>query len=223
LTPKLAISVSYYGHHRKGDGQVMDAWEHEDMLRRTVDYLRQEMRAHAPFIIVCGSGMNRNDRILDLGAGSLSTRVLASYEETGNPDGSWWAICQGAKAAISFGCEFLIHTAEDVLPHRGVMADMVWRMHNERLDYLGHLWRPQGELATQFFGCRAKAMSDLIMKADTWKPNMGPEVILGVLFGTYGVNDYQPGTRANVGIQEQLYFHSHTYADFLAELERLRR
>jgi hypothetical protein len=108
------------------------------------------------------------------------------------------------------------------------MADMLYRMHTERLDYLGHLWRPFGELATQFFGCRPSFFASIDYDMDelasvAQRRNAPPEVALGMIFGTYGLNDYVPGTRKNVGLIPQSYEHTHDYKTYLKLLEELKR
>ncbi len=225
MPPRLAISVSYYGRHRKGDGQVMDAGEHKDMLAKTLRYLKKEMASHSPLIVVCASGHNPvQGWPLDI---PMGVQFVTTADQTGNPDGSWWALCHGVRFAVENDCEYLIHQCEDCLPHRGVMADMLYRLHTERLDYLGHLWRPNGELATQFFGCRVNFLNDClkqpILGSVLSNPHTGPELKLGMIFGTYGVNDYVLGTRRNVGIMPQSYEHTHSYDVFLKLLEGLKK
>lgn len=220
MTLRIAISVSYYGRHRKGDGQVMDAGEHQDMLYRTLCYLKEDMHAHNPLMVVCASGCEYPDVMAPVG-----TNIKVNPVETGNPDGSWWALCEGVRFAVENGCDYLLHTCEDVIPNRGVMADMMWRMHNEELDYIGALWRPQGELATQFFGCRPKFIWKNIQVQD-WDmvaKSHGPEMVLGSIYRTYTINQYVPGTRQNVGIIERNYGHSHTYSEFLRMMEEVGR
>lgn len=152
---KLAISVSFCADHRKGDGQVMDAWEHGKMLIDTLQSLHNEYPE--AYLIVCANAVS----------GELSywhyfwdcfkiACIETAFRNHGYLEGATWAIGRAIEISQRFRHDLLVHLCEDVIPRRGIIREMAERMEREQLLYIGERWRDESvnELSTQFFGCR---------------------------------------------------------------------
>lgn len=172
---KVAISISYCQSHAKGgnppDCSFIPGHLHARMLSRTVDYLRNQSltfsaddRFSVQQIIICATAFPgithihtspdapEREYLWDV---FRKTRFVTMADNPGHQGGAQWAIRMGIEAASKLGCDFLIHTAEDILPYPGALKEMLRKLIEEEADYVGELWGVnKDELNAQFFGCR---------------------------------------------------------------------
>ncbi len=139
------VNISYSADHLKGPAPYnsIDPKLHEEWLSRAIDFYQEE--AGWPVIV-------------------SASRV---------PDhlpGAYWCLRNGLMVASQMGAKYLIHTAEDILPARGVLGWIHGRL-GQGFDFVGWPCGPYREyLVTAFFGCRVAALLSLLGDAS---PDLG--------------------------------------------------
>ncbi len=86
--------------------------------------------------------------------------IFGTPSNPGHQVGAAQCIRIGLEAASKLGYDFLIHTAEDVIPNVLTLEHMEEALDDGN-DYVGELWGPEGDrqqLNSQFFACRVQSL-----------------------------------------------------------------
>lgn len=87
-----------------------------------------------------------------------SVPIVGTVANPGHQVGAALAIRLGLECAARCGYDFLIHTAEDVLPRPGAVRRMVAALEAGDV-YVSEPWGAAGQLNSQFFGVRASVLA----------------------------------------------------------------
>jgi len=162
----VVVSVSYAMSHRKGTeaAMPMNAQKHAEWLEQAVHwYVRRGFPT-----IVAATGY---PGILDVETSSESRErdalwrilrqgvpILGTVHNPGHQVGAALCVRLGLEYAHCCGYDYLIHTAEDILPVPGKITEMLLALE-DGYEYAGEAWgEAQDELNAQFFACQAAAL-----------------------------------------------------------------
>jgi hypothetical protein len=163
------VNVSFYaGHAKGGDGiNYLPGEEHWRWLEQCLLYLEElcdwplfvSMTGFAGFETTDAAPHNNERDVLWRIFSRPRVRLITMAANPGHQVGAAWCIWLGAQAAAKLGIDYMIHTAEDIVPRPGAMQQMV-RQLEEGATYVGEVWHttPPG-LSTQFFACRAGSVA----------------------------------------------------------------
>lgn len=168
MTGKALISVSFCcAHFKGGDGiNQMHGEEHWRWLEECLDHLRATY--NLPLIVACTGypGILDVNNSPDDCSRDVAWRIIAkgipimgTVHNPGHQVGAAQCIRIGLEYAAKCGYDYLIHTAEDVMPQPGTIAEMI-RSLEEGYAYAGQRWGHEtgAYLNAQFFGCRVSAL-----------------------------------------------------------------
>lgn len=166
---KTIVSISFCATHHKGaDPDV--AWrlpgqEHWEWLEQACDlYLSLGLP-----VIVAATGFpgmldvevrpGNLERDVAWRVFSKTRAIVGHAHNPGHQGGAATCIRLGLECASKLGYDLLIHTAEDVVPQRHAVADMIDALDALGNDYAGSIWGPaRDQRNAQFFGCRVQAL-----------------------------------------------------------------
>jgi len=165
---KVLVSISYCATHHK----ERNPWErppingqlHAEWLDKTVNFWLN----NTPFpVIVSAIGF---PGMLNIEISDTSKErdvwwrifskapILGLPNNPGHQEGAATAIRQGVECGMKLGYDFLIHTAEDIMPTDEAIYRIV-RDLCDGADYAGNTWNINNdELCAAFFGCRTAAV-----------------------------------------------------------------
>ena len=167
------INVSYCNHHYKGGDFLAwgDGAEHAEWLEQCVRHLA--LSSPLPVMVsMTGflgwpevpAGRERDA----LWRANKMARFVTMAANPGHQVGASWCIRLGLEAAGKLGYDCLVHTAEDVVPHKGVIEQMLHDLE-EGAEYAGARWGiHQDEANAQFFACRVPYLAGI------WDPTAIP-------------------------------------------------
>ncbi len=205
------ITVSYCADHTKGPqyhGYKLPAAEHAEMLLDTVRYLKSEVPGAK--VCVCSSGghpvLSNQGSIMDDVASNAE--IIWESHNRGYSEGATMAIHQAIGMAKKFDCDTILHTCEDVVPHRGECRNVLSMLANiPAIGYVGERWRPNTEpleLSTQFFAAKVDSLKEWQYPSD-----MPPERQMGSIIRSW----HQIG---------RVYEHTHSFSDFKSFMAEVR-
>ncbi len=164
---RTLVSISYCASHHKGaDPDVaprLDGAEHAEWLQDAVGFYAAllptaEIAVAAtafPGILDVPAGRERDAYWTIIKCGVL---LVTTSHNPGHQVGAALAIRLGLEAAGKLGFDFLVHTAEDVIPGEGALQEMLTALASEA-DYAGSEWHAgPGQVNAQFFACRTQAL-----------------------------------------------------------------
>ncbi len=173
---RLLINISYCGHHYKGGGPNDAAYDrihgqaHAEWLEEAVTLWKNSIDDpiichYFPKVIVSATGFPGICHV-EVSPGNLERdvmwRIFGRVPIVGMPqnpshqEGAAWCIRQGLEYAGKLGYDYMIHTAEDIMPHRGTLTKLAG-MLDEGYEYVGERWGTS-DLNTQFFACRVQSL-----------------------------------------------------------------
>lgn len=180
MSNSVLISISYCCTHHKGrdpNGSAdIDGQRHAEWLEQAVDYyigvandLDYYSGIAARVIVACtgfpgmlnitnAPGYFERDVMWRI---AQRASIIGVPQNPGHQVGAALCIRQGLETAGKWGYDLLIHTAEDVLPRKGVVVQMVEALSRDELlcEYVGEKWGERNdELNSQFFGCRTQSL-----------------------------------------------------------------
>ncbi len=211
------INVSYCAAHRKTHVPPLHGQLHAEWLEKCVDNL---LKTGLP-VVVSMTGwpglLNVNVSPDNLERDVMwrvyaKTRFVTVKQDMPHQLGAAWNIRQGLEFAAKMGYDYMIHTAEDVVPHPGKIQEMVG--HLERgVHYVCSDWSSDraDELNTEFFGCRVHPLVN----------DFNPYLLGGGLVERY-LYDLLRGKRLHL-YKQRPYDTSHDYDQWLAMLSRVER
>jgi hypothetical protein len=162
--PRAVVNVSYCAAHRKSPqpnipGTIAPAL-HAAWLEECVDHwltLGYPVTVSAVCWPLCISSIACPQERAITWRIFAKARFLTLTHDSEHQLGASWALRLGLDFALNLQYDYLIHTAEDVVPCRGMAANMLAKL-DAGLDYAGSGWTPgRREVNAQFFGCRASA------------------------------------------------------------------
>lgn len=217
---KAAFSVSYNGAHNKGgdpgsSGQL-PGHVHARMLRDTCLYLKRECdwpiivgATSFPGILRIETTPDEPEREYIWDVFKLA-RIVSIPGNPGHQSGACWSIRMGVEAASKLGIDYLIHTAEDVVPNPGICREMVAQMQREGSDYCGEPWgHNHDELNAQFFGCRVE-----------WFATYFDGAGVGGQWTERYMADLVYGHNRKTSLIERVYLHTHDADEHRGLIER---
>jgi hypothetical protein len=191
---RVLVSISYNQSHNKG-GPLGCGWEtyvhgqtHAEWLEATVKWWKDKFWHQVIVSAVGWPGISH----IETRDGNRERDVLwriypkiaafvTSATNPGHQQGAALTIWQGLEYAAYIGYDYLVHTAEDILPHHEAIVEMVRAVQSLGYSYAGEQWGhgqdwskegygfpmwwdedacPEGrELDSQFFACR---VADLV-------------------------------------------------------------
>lgn len=213
---KVAVNLAWTASHFKGGDSInrQDGALHAEWLEQAVDFYRRlaeraliDLHSHewGLFVSVTGfqgwpevdAGRERDALWRAFGRSRFVTMVA----NPGHQVGAAWCIRLGLEAAGKLGYDYMLHTAEDVIPGPGVLGEMVDALKDA--EYAGEAWGPErNELNTQFFACRVPYL------AGVFDPTKVPE---------HGhIEKYMAAllTQRKKCLRQFPYAHTHDYADW---------
>jgi hypothetical protein len=212
----FVTNISFCAAHGKGFGSPIAEVTHARWLWECVEHLDETVGGK---IIVSMTGFRG---LLHHWAGEERDYLWKVWDRCpivhisdnpGHHQGSCWCIRMGLEACGKTGVEFMVHTAEDVVPYPGAIKVLLDKL-NEGYDYAGTPWGYNGEnLNAQFFACRVQAICGVFDQCKVVpETNMHSEKYLKQIF---------EGQKVWCGPQN--YWHTHDYDEwkrFLAEAKR---
>lgn len=214
---KTLVSISFYAGHAKGGDNIgyLDGALHAEWLENAVEFWNAECFAQRIVaglwdVMVACTGFGG---ILNIEAGRErdaywrifpKTWIVGVSNNPGHQVGAALTIRLGLETAAKLGYDYLVHTAEDVIPKRGALAMMIATL-DRGYDYVGERWGPQqDQLNSQFFACRAQAL------VPTWDACAvtGHGCIERYLMAQMA------GKRIHTNFVGKLYTHTHDYEDW---------
>lgn len=156
------VNIGFCASHRKGgeSGSLLDEAAHWEWLEAACDWWLARNRSCG--VVVSTTGFRGP---LHVGAGRARDalwRVMSGVDVVGdaaNPShqvGAGLTVRLGLEYAGKIGFDYVVHTAEDVLPREGVVGAML-RALEGGAEYAGDAWgvgTPAEGLNAQFFACR---------------------------------------------------------------------
>ncbi len=136
--------------------------------------------------------------------------ILGVPENPSHQVGAALCIRQGLEAAGKWDYDCLVHTAEDIVPERGAIENMIEAVQYGA-DYAGNRWGPHQEfLNAQFFACRTQAL------VPTWDACQ--------VVGAGHIENYlrQQIGKGSVWAMEGLYRHSHDFEEWQRWMKEVR-
>lgn len=165
------INVAYSMNHRKGgdhDDGRLSGQVHAEWLEATVCHLLDTVGLPV-FVSITGfpgwpevpvrPGYYERDVLWRVFI-RPKIHFVTMNDQPGHQQGAAWCIRLGLEAASKFQYDYMIHTAEDVLPEPREIHGMIGALDALGADYVGRKWSDDGytELNSQFFGCRVQAL-----------------------------------------------------------------
>jgi len=158
------VSISYCACHTKMDvgisGEDHAQWllNQVTMLQALVDWPLIVACTGWPGILSIENTPTSRERDVLWQVFKRTRAIVGIPENPGHQSGAAQCIRIALETACNLDFPYLIHTAEDVVPRRGILREMFLALEEEH-DYAGEWWysEPPG-LNTQFFGCRPSAL-----------------------------------------------------------------
>jgi hypothetical protein len=163
--PRVIVNISFCCEHRKGGDLVhpMNGQEHAEWLDDCCVWWLK----HTPwplFVSMTGfrgwpevpnaPGYFERD-VLWRCFGRERVRFVPMAANPGHQVGAAWCIRLGLEAAGKLGYDYLIHTAEDVLPYKWAPRELIGLLNQTEAEFVDERWGVnRDECNAQFFACR---------------------------------------------------------------------
>lgn len=207
-------NISFNADHQKGFGPPIQDEIHARWLWEAIEHIDKTVGGK---IIVSMTGFRG---MLHVRAGAERDYMWRVWDRCGivhvgeNPghhQGCCWSIRMGLEACGKTGIQYMIHTAEDVVPFPGAVRVLLEKLMDEGYDYAGMPWGYDGEfLNAQFFGCRVQAIVPVFDQCQVVPP-VHSERYLKNLFAN-----------KRVWAGPQNYWHTHDYEEWRGFLDRAK-
>lgn len=162
----VVLNIGYCNEHFKGGDGInqMRGEEHARWLLEAVRlYAMQTPECWPIYVSITGfrgwpsveiSAANPERDVLWKVFHHPRVRFVTMDNNPGHQVGAAWCIRLGLEAAGKGDYSYMIHTAEDVVPHAGALDGIAFQLA-AGAEYVGEVWgEGKDELNSQFFGCR---------------------------------------------------------------------
>jgi hypothetical protein len=216
---RFLTNISWCAQHGKGFGNPINEELHAKWLWECVEHLDSLAYQYSQQQLVVSITGFRG--ILHHWAGPErdylwkvwdKAKIISVDHNPGHHQGCCWAIRMGLEACSKTGIDYMVHTAEDVVPHKGAIAKLLGKLE-EGYDYAGMPWGHHNEyLNAQFFACRVES---IVADFDQCKVDgdMHSERYLKSLF---------EGKRVWMEPSHYCYWHTHDYSEWKGFLEKVK-
>jgi hypothetical protein len=209
-------NISYNADHIKGFGSPIPnelhaqwLWECVEHLDKTTDSLLAVSMSSFKGMLHVRAGAERDYlwKVWD------KAKIIHIHDNPGHHQGCCWAIRMGLEAAAKTGIEYMLHTAEDVVPHPGAIDRLMMKLILDGYDYSGMPWGVHNEfLNAQFFACRVQA---IVAQFDQCQ-------VTGDVHSEKYLKRMFEGKKIWTESSHYCYWHSHDYHEWKKFLERVQ-